>query len=87
MRFAHNILLLIYLFTYTSLVHAYVGPGAGLSAIGTILAFIAAIVLMIVGFLWYPIKRLIKGKKNDLSQSQLQDDSDPQKADIERSEK
>jgi len=43
--------------------HAYVGPGAGLSAIGSVLAFIGAIFLLIVGFLWYPIKRLIK-KKN-----------------------
>ncbi|MEL6477403.1 MAG: hypothetical protein AAFR17_08755 [Pseudomonadota bacterium] len=42
---------------------AYVGPGAGLGAIGTVLALIAAVVLAIVGFLWYPIKRMLKGKK------------------------
>ncbi len=40
--------------------HAYVGPGVGLSAIGSVLAFIGAVLLLIVGFLWYPIKRLIK---------------------------
>lgn len=38
---------------------AYVGPGAGLSAIGSILAFLGVIVLIIVGFFWYPIKRMI----------------------------
>lgn len=43
---------------------AYVGPGTGLSAIGTILAFLGSILLLIVGFLWYPIKRLIKSRKN-----------------------
>ena len=42
---------------------AYVGPGAGLGAIGTVLALLAAVVLAIVGFLWYPIKRMMKGKK------------------------
>ena len=42
---------------------AYVGPGAGLSAIGSILAFFGVIFLMILGFLWYPIKRLISRKK------------------------
>jgi hypothetical protein len=41
---------------------AYVGPGAGLTAIGAALAFVGAIVLAIVGFIWYPIKRLLKGR-------------------------
>ncbi|MEM7507419.1 MAG: hypothetical protein AAF415_11795 [Pseudomonadota bacterium] len=42
---------------------AYIGPGAGIGAIATFLALIAAVVLAIVGFLWYPLKRLIKGRK------------------------
>lgn len=37
---------------------AYVGPGAGLTAIGAALAFVAGILLAIVGFVWYPLKRL-----------------------------
>jgi hypothetical protein len=45
------------------LLHAYVGPGVGLSAIGSVLAFIGAIFLLIVGFLWYPIKRLLKRRQ------------------------
>jgi hypothetical protein len=36
--------------------HAYIGPGAGLSAIGSLLALIAAVFVAIFGFLWYPIK-------------------------------
>lgn len=39
---------------------AYVGPGAGLSAIGVLLALIGAIALAIVGFVWYPLKRLFR---------------------------
>ncbi|MDX1540808.1 MAG: hypothetical protein R3349_05340 [Geminicoccaceae bacterium] len=37
---------------------AYVGPGAGLTAIGSLVALFAAVGLAIVGFVWYPIKRL-----------------------------
>ena len=43
--------------------HAYIGPGAGLSAIGTILTLIAAVFLGLVGFVWYPVKRLVRGRK------------------------
>ena len=46
---------------------AYVGPGAGLSAIGAFLAILAGIVVAIVGFIWYPIKRLIRGVKRSAS--------------------
>lgn len=42
---------------------AYIGPGAGLTVIGTAVAFIAAILLAIVGFIWYPIKRLLAKTK------------------------
>lgn len=37
---------------------AYIGPGAGLSAIGTVVALLGAVSLAVVGFVWYPIKRL-----------------------------
>jgi ABC-type uncharacterized transport system permease subunit len=45
---------------------AYIGPGAGLSAIGAFIAIVAAIIAALFGFLWYPIKRLIrKWKKSN----------------------
>ncbi len=37
---------------------AYIGPGIGIGVIGTVLAFIGAVLLALVGFIWYPIKRL-----------------------------
>lgn len=43
---------------------AYVGPGAGLSAIGSLVALVAAIGLAVVGFVWYPIKRLRRKRKS-----------------------
>jgi hypothetical protein len=43
--------------------HAYIGPGAGLGAIGTLIALIGAVFFAIVGFVWYPIKRLMRKKQ------------------------
>lgn len=42
---------------------AYIGPGAGLSAIGALVAAIGAVVLLVVGFVWYPVKRLLRNRK------------------------
>jgi hypothetical protein len=38
-----------------------------LSAIGAFLAILAGIVVAIVGFIWYPIKRLIRSVKRAAS--------------------
>ena len=51
---------------------AYIGPGAGLGAIGTLVALIGALLLAVVGFVWYPLKRLMRrrsaqGPDNDPS--------------------
>lgn len=55
---------------------AYVGPGAGLSAIGSVLAFLGVIVLMIVGFFWYPMKRMFAGRRENLSKQPSEDSSE-----------
>ena len=39
---------------------AYIGPGAGLTAIGTVVALLGGLLLAVVGFVWYPVKRLLK---------------------------
>ena len=43
-----------------SLILAYVGPGAGLSGIGALIALIGAVLLALFGFVWYPVKRLLR---------------------------
>ena len=48
---------------YCSAAHAYVGPGAGLGVIGTLIAFVGTVLLAIVGFVWYPIKRVLRKKR------------------------
>lgn len=42
---------------------AYVGPGAGLTALGSLLALLAAVALAVIGFVWYPVKRLMRRRK------------------------
>jgi hypothetical protein len=39
---------------------AYVGPGSGVTVIGAALSLVGGILLAIVGFIWYPIKRLLR---------------------------
>lgn len=55
---------------------AYIGPGAGIGAIGTFFAVIGAVVLLIVGFLWYPVKRMLRKKKQAPVQANTADNSD-----------
>ena len=59
--------------------YAYIGPGAGLSALGTILALLGVVLLLLVGFLWYPIKRLRRRRteaKRAESSSGIDEESD-----------
>jgi hypothetical protein len=44
---------------------AYVGPGAGLSAIGSFVAIVLALVVAVIGFVWYPLKRFFNKGKDD----------------------
>ena len=49
--------------TLSDTAFAYIGPGGGLSAFGAVIALIGGILLAIVGFVWYPIKRMLRKKK------------------------
>jgi len=55
---------------------AYIGPGAGITVIGTAIAFLGVIVLAIVGFVWYPIKRL-RAKMQDKRNREQADQTAP----------
>ena len=43
---------------------AYVGPGLGLGAIAAFFGAVLAVLLAIVGVVWYPIKRLLSRRKS-----------------------
>lgn len=63
------VLALCLLNSWPSETHAYIGPGAGLSAVGTFIALVGAVLLAIVGFVWYPMKRMLKGRKSKQNNS------------------
>lgn len=65
-RFAPIALILI--LGQPAIAFAYVGPGAGLSIIGSLLAFLAAIVVGVFGFLWFPIRRFLRKRKQAAEQ-------------------
>ncbi len=48
---------------------AYIGPGVGAGAIAAVLGVIGSILLAIVGVVYYPIKRLLKGRKAKAAKS------------------
>ena len=66
--FKFTVILLTVLLFQPYLLLAYVGPGTGMSAIGTFIAFIFGIFVAILGFIWYPIKRLLKRKSKEPDQ-------------------
>lgn len=66
---------LLILVAFSGPTFAYVGPGAGLSAIGTIVALVLVVVVGLAGFLWYPLKRLF-GKKSSQHSEIVEDDTD-----------
>jgi TM2 domain-containing membrane protein YozV len=41
---------------------AYIGPGAGLGVIAVTVTLILGVLLLVIGLVWYPLKRLLKGK-------------------------
>lgn len=45
---------------YSTNADAYIGPGSGISAFGSLLAILGTVVFTLLGFVWYPFKRLIK---------------------------
>ena len=42
---------------------AYVGPGSGVTVIGAALALVGSVILAILGFIWYPLKRLLQARR------------------------
>jgi len=57
---------------------AYIGPGLGLGAIGAFFGALLAGLLAILGFFWYPIKRMLRRRKQqkEAQQETRTDDQD-----------
>ena len=53
-------LLGLFCLAYSPLALAYIGPGLGTGALAAVLGTFLGVLMLIVGVVWYPIKRLIK---------------------------
>lgn len=49
---------------------AYGGPGSVVSGVGALLAVLAAIAAAFVGFLWFPVKRLMQRLRGPAEEQQ-----------------
>lgn len=48
---------------------AYGGPGSVISGIGALLAALAALLASLFGFVWFPLKRLVRKLRGENSES------------------
>ncbi len=63
-RFLLKLIILVLFIVLSQNLMAYVGPGTGISVIGAFIAILVSIIIAIFGFVWYPIKRIIRKLKN-----------------------
>lgn len=50
----------VLLFSTPTIAVAYGGPGSVVTGIGAFVAVLAAVVAAILGFIWYPVKKLLR---------------------------
>lgn len=51
---------LAWLLAYSPFALAYIGPGLGLGAVATVLGVVLGLLMLVVGVVWYPVKRLYR---------------------------
>ncbi len=50
----------VLLLAHSELAMAYVGPGLGAGTVAAVLGVVVGLLMLVVGAIWYPIKRLIR---------------------------
>ena len=59
-KWAVGVVVLVALLGWPSLAFAYLGPGLSTGVIATVLGIVLGLLMLLVGVIWYPLKRLIK---------------------------
>lgn len=57
------IFIILYILMFPNLAYAYLGPGIGGGILAATLGIIVAIFAAIFGIIWFPLKRLLKKRK------------------------
>jgi hypothetical protein len=60
MRFAATIVLAVLSMAHSIDALAYVGPGLGAGTLAAVLGVLGGILMLIVGVVWYPLKRVMR---------------------------
>ena len=71
----HMVLAATWMFVSPEAVWGYVGPGGGLTVIGAALALVGGIILGVLGFVWYPLKRVLRAVSGKASVSAEAEDA------------
>jgi len=53
----------IFLIFISTPAYAYIGPGMGAGVIASVLGVVGSLVLIIFGLVYYPVKRMLKKRK------------------------
>lgn len=61
--------------TITHAALAYIGPGAGLGGLAIAIALVLGALFLVVGLVWYPLKRVFKARTDDAASASGTDDS------------
>lgn len=56
--------------SYASAAEAYLGPGAGLGMVGSLIAILLVVLVIVLGLVIYPIKLLRKKRRSLASRAQ-----------------
>jgi hypothetical protein len=64
---------ILFLFVAAAPVEAYVGPGAGISVLGSLLGILATILVAIGAVIFWPIRKLMKRRKNSSAPTETGD--------------
>ncbi len=64
------ILFILCCFFYSSVAFAYLGPGVGGGIIAATIGIIVAIFAALFGLIWFPVKTLLKKRKEKKEQQQ-----------------
>jgi len=66
-----KLILVAILFFFTTVSsYAYLGPGVGVGVIAATLGVIVAILAALFGLIWFPIKKLLKKRKENRENNQ-----------------